>query len=66
MELYFSTLLQEKNMEWLQTLRWIIKGGEKSLIAFIAFVGMVSFLLPLDAGVDPRMDTTAAAQQAGK
>ncbi len=53
-------------MEWLQTLRWIFKGGEKSLVAFFAIVGMAAFVLPLDPDAGLRADSAATASQAGK
>ncbi len=52
-------------MEWLHTLRWIFKGGEKSLIAFFAIVGMAAFVLPFEPNPGSRTDS-AAASQAGK
>lgn len=41
-------------MEWLRTLVWIFRGSEKSLIAFIAVVSLLSFWVPLEpAGNSP-------------
>lgn len=47
-------------MEWLRTLVWICRGGEKGLIAFAMFVVMLSIWLPVD--YPPRPYTAVAGE----
>jgi hypothetical protein len=50
-------------MEWLQTLVWIFRGGEKSLIAFVAVVCLLSFWVPLEPATNSRMDAVSDVRE---
>lgn len=49
-------------MEWLKTLIWVFRGGEKELIAFVALIALLMFGLPFDHGSHPPMQPADASQ----
>lgn len=54
-------------MEWLRTLVWIFRGGEKSLIAFIAVATALAWVVPMDQQAqDMQLERAAMSANQGE